>query len=183
MMPSSAERVPAHTTEDVNRRIQQETESRIAYYAEHSNEIGHRLRELDREWDIERAIEANASTLALAGVALGVTSDRRWLALPALVSGFLLQHALQGWCPPVPILRRLGFRTAREIEQERYALMALRGDFEGIGKAASKVQAVLQAVGFGKLFRGAGSGQPGADTARGEGFDTNDSKRLRGAVN
>jgi hypothetical protein len=34
-------------------------------------------------------------------------------------SGFLLQHALQGWCPPVPLLRQLGFRTSYEIEEER----------------------------------------------------------------
>ncbi|WP_111420331.1 efflux transporter outer membrane subunit, partial [Rhodoplanes roseus] len=27
---------------------------------------------------------------------------------------FLFQHAIQGWCPPVPILRRLGFRTELE---------------------------------------------------------------------
>jgi hypothetical protein len=27
------------------------------------------------------------------------------------------------------VLRRLGFRTAREIERERQALKALRGDF------------------------------------------------------
>jgi hypothetical protein len=43
--------------------------------------------------------------------------DRRWLTLPALVTAFLFQHVIQGWCPPVPILRRLGFRTAHEIEQ------------------------------------------------------------------
>jgi hypothetical protein len=36
-----------------------------------------------------------------------------------------MQHALQGWCPPVPILRRLGFRTAREIFEERLALKSL----------------------------------------------------------
>ena len=53
------------------------------------------------------------------GVALGTTSDRRWFALPALVTLFLFQHAIQGWCPPVPILRRLGFRTSYEIEEER----------------------------------------------------------------
>ena len=35
---------------------------------------------------------------------------------------FLLQHALQGWCPPVPILRRQGFRTRHEIDAERQAL-------------------------------------------------------------
>jgi hypothetical protein len=44
-------------------------------------------------------------------------------------------HAVQGWCPPVPVLRRLGFRTASEIDHERYALKALRGDFEKFGAA------------------------------------------------
>jgi hypothetical protein len=38
----------------------------------------------------------------------------------------LFQHAVQGWCPPVPILRRMGFRTIYEIEQERRELLALR---------------------------------------------------------
>jgi hypothetical protein len=91
--------------------------------------IQQRLRELDREWDIERAIEANASSLALIGVALGAFVNRRFLVLPAAVAAFLLQHALQGWCPPVPILRRLGFRTQSEIERERCALLRLLDDF------------------------------------------------------
>jgi hypothetical protein len=34
----------------------------------------------------------------------------------------------------VPILRRLGFRTADEINRERYALKALRGDFKDAEK-------------------------------------------------
>ena len=89
--------------------------------------IPQRLKELDEEWDIERAIEANASALAFTGIALGATTDRRWLILPALVTAFLFQHPVEGWCPPIPILRRLGFRTAHEIEQERHALKALRG--------------------------------------------------------
>ena len=49
--------------------------------------------------------------------------------LPALVTTFLFQHAVQGWCPPIPLLRRLGIRTSREIEIERVALKILRGDF------------------------------------------------------
>ena len=59
--------------------------------------------------DIERTLEANAASLSLIGVTLGLTVDRRWLALPVGVAAFLLQHAVQGWCPPVPVLRRLGF--------------------------------------------------------------------------
>jgi hypothetical protein len=148
MIASTTQRVPAHTAHEVNRRIRRETEERLAYLADHTDEIGARLEELDREWDIERTIEANASTLAFAGVALGATLDRRWLALPALVTAFLFQHAVQGWCPPVPVLRRMGFRTAKEIDQERYALKALRGDFDRIQQAKDKLTAVFQAVGL-----------------------------------
>jgi len=146
-MEPSATRVTAHTSEEVNRRIQQNTLARVAYLADHAEEIDARLEELDREWDIERAIEANASVLAFAGVAVG-SLDRRWLVLPALVTGFLFQHAIQGWCPPVPVLRRLGFRTADEINQERYALKVLRGDFEGVREAKDKVAAVANVLGL-----------------------------------
>jgi hypothetical protein len=59
--------------------------------------------------------------------------NRRWFALPAIVATFLLQHAVQGWCPPLSVFRRLGFRTAAEIDHERYALKAIRGDFAQIG--------------------------------------------------
>jgi len=38
----------------------------------------------------------------------------------------------------MPILRRMGYRTAREIETERIALKALRGDFGKIGPPESE---------------------------------------------
>lgn len=125
MLPATAERVTRHTSPKINARIARETESNIVRYRAAGPEaIRERLRELDREWDIERAIEANASSIALAGIALGAFVHRRFLILPAAVCAFLLQHALQGWCPPVPVLRRLGFRTQTEIEAERCALRA-----------------------------------------------------------
>jgi len=132
MLTTTRDRVPAHTADAVNEHIRAETEKRVRYLAAHPAKIDRRLKELDAEWDIERAIEANASALAFAGVALGATVDKRWLALPALVTAFLFQHAIQGWCPPIPVLRRLGFRTVHEIEEERHALKALRGDFAGV---------------------------------------------------
>src|SRR5690606_22980165 len=82
MLPSNTKRVSSHTAKSINRRLRIEAEERIKYYADHPHEIENRLRELDREWDIERTLEANASTLAFTGVALGATVDRRWLALP-----------------------------------------------------------------------------------------------------
>jgi hypothetical protein len=145
-MVSTRNRVPANTNDDINRRIQREIAEKVRYYAKHKNEIPDRLRELDQEWDIERAIEANAATVGFLGVALGLTRGQRWLLLPALVTGFLFQHAVQGWCPPVPILRRLGFRTYREIEDERQALKALRGDFDRVADAQDKPQAALRAA-------------------------------------
>jgi hypothetical protein len=144
-MPSTRNRVPGSTHADVNRRIQQHIARNVMYYGEHKDEIPQRLRELDQEWDIERAIEANAAAVGFIGVALSAVHDRRWLALPAFVTGFLFQHAVQGWCPPVPILRRLGFRTAHEIAEERQALKALRGDYQKV-KANGGAHAALEAA-------------------------------------
>jgi len=122
-----------HTCEAVNQRIADDTRQRISHFSTRSpHQITQRIEELDREWDVERALEFNASALAFTGVILAATHNRKWLILPGLVTGFLFQHATQGWCPPLPILRRLGFRTSAEINEERYALKALRGDFERI---------------------------------------------------
>lgn len=126
----SEDRVRANTEPQTNERIDREFERKIRLYATLGDPaISSRLAELDREWDIERTLEANAATLALLGTVLGVTSSRRWLALPLIVSGFLLNHAVKGWCPPLPLFRRMGVRTRMEIERERHALKMLRGDF------------------------------------------------------
>ncbi len=140
MLPSTSERVSRHTAPAINERIARETVERVAACAARGPAAIHRrLAELDHEWDTERVLEANASSLMLLGVLLGAGVDRRWFVLPGLVSAFLLQHALQGWCPPIPIIRRLGVRTAAEIERERVALKALRGDFAGLEAPVSAV--------------------------------------------
>ena len=133
MLPSTVDRVPASTDESINEQIRRKTEANIAEYGRADGiAIERRLKELDEEWDIERLLEANAATVSLIGLSLGATVDRRWFLFPAVVAGFLLQHAIQGWCPPLPVFRRWGVRTASEIDYERYALKALRGDFEQV---------------------------------------------------
>lgn len=119
-----------------NARIEARTRAELTKAGTNPRDIGQRLRELDREWDVERILSAHAATLILLGVSLGLGADRRFLALPAVAGVFLLQHALFGWCPPLPVLRRLGFRTTREIHEERIALKALRGDFAGFEEGA-----------------------------------------------
>lgn len=142
-LPSSRERVPAHTDEAINRRIHRHMLYRLEYYARDPLEIDQRLAELDQEWDVERALEANAASVGLIGVLLSVVRGRRYLLLPLTVSGFLLQHALQGWCPPLTIFRRLGLRTRDEIAIERQALKILRGDFKDAGEASAEQAAVI----------------------------------------
>lgn len=148
MPPSTAARVPKHTYIETNKKIEEQTQRNIAYYssADHS-EIESRLKELDREWDMERLLQTNASVVALFGLVLATTVRWKFIILPMAVMGFLLQHAVQGWCPPVSLFRRLGVRTSSEINSEKYALKALRGDFaavpqtQGIQKAREAFRA------------------------------------------
>jgi hypothetical protein len=127
------DRVRAKTAPRVNEFIDDRTVEHLCNYVGQSNAaISQRIEELDREWDIERWLETNASSLAFTGLALGITVNRKWFWLPALVLPFLLLHATHGWCPPVPLLRRFGVRTRSEINAEKYALKILRGDFDGI---------------------------------------------------
>lgn len=120
----SADRVRRSTPVHVNMEIDEATDASIQQYANRDEAmIRRRIDELDREWDIERVLEVNASTLALSGLILGLTVNKKWFALPGVVLPFLLQHGLQGWCPPLPVLRRIGVRTRGEIDREKYALL------------------------------------------------------------
>lgn len=122
----SEDRVRRSTPAHVNERIDRQIDDSVRSYENASREaIVERIHRLNKEWDIERVLEVNASTLALSGLALGVTVNKRWLALPAAVMGFLLLHGVQGWCPPLPILRRRGVRTRQEIDKEKYQLLAI----------------------------------------------------------
>lgn len=146
LLPSTTERVPQQTDPAINERITQQTEANVEAYSADRRLIDVRLEELDGEWDIERILEANAAAVSLIGLTLARFVSRRWFLLPAAVAAFLLQHAVQGWCPPVPLFRRLGIRTQREIDEERYALEAMRGDFLTAKAGSSSAQEVLRAV-------------------------------------
>ena len=123
MNDESNDRVRRSTPTRVDADIDRRTDTNIARYGDRPRgEVTERITELEREWDVERVLEVNASTLAFIGLALGVAVHLHWLALTAVVLLFLFQHGVQGWCPPLPILRRLGIRTRGEIDREKYAL-------------------------------------------------------------
>jgi hypothetical protein len=96
-----------------------------------------RLEALDREWDIDRTIEAEAATMGLIGLALGTLVRPAFLAMPATVGAAVFLFGTRGLYPLLPIFRRLGIRTAREIERERYAVKAVRGDFHAMAQDES----------------------------------------------
>lgn len=140
------DRVQAYTARQVNREIERQATGRVAdAAAEPRQAIARRIDALDEEWDIERWLETNAAALAFSGTVLGLLINKKFFAIPCIVLPFLLQHALQGWCPPVPILRRKGVRTRREIDAEKYALKALRGDFSNMPANGDRAESARMA--------------------------------------
>jgi hypothetical protein len=114
---------------EINRRIDRRIAENVRFYSDkRPEELSRRIWELEREWDIERILQTMAASFSLTGIVLSLTSDRRWILLPGVVLSFLLMHSFQGWCPPVPVLRRLGVRTQEEIDRELYALKGLMGN-------------------------------------------------------
>src|SRR5215510_2341197 len=100
-LPATDERVPARTSALSNERIHARTLHGIARYCGADDQtLTRRIGELEREWDVERIVEAHAGSVSLLGLVLGVTVDRRFLALPFAVSAFLVLHALDGLYPP-----------------------------------------------------------------------------------
>ena len=120
------DRVRKVTSREINQEINREIEESIKHYSTRGRDaIQQRIHKLEKEWDIERVLELNASLFALGGILLASVHNKKWLILSGVVTAFLAQHAIQGWCPPVPLFRLMGIRTQKEIETERHGLLEL----------------------------------------------------------
>jgi hypothetical protein len=128
-----ADRIRNHSSQEVNARIALLTQARAEHAASQGRDaIVQRLTELDREWDVDRVLMANFAVAGGAAYAFGLQrySDRFWgdrpkglLALLGVQIGFMMLHASVGWCPPMALWRRLGFRSKVEIDMERTLLL------------------------------------------------------------
>jgi len=147
-IPSTVERTPQHTAAHVNREIRYRTEQSIARCAAAGRvSINNRLEELDEEWDIDRTLETAAASSFLLTLLFGASAGRFWFLIAVVIAVFLLLHAVQGWCPPVALFRQFGFRTASEIDYERYALKSIRGDFDSLGSGgAASAEQLLETM-------------------------------------
>lgn len=143
---AKGDHVRANTKPKTQARIDEKMREQIKHFASQPKEvISRRIYELEREWDIERVLEANASGLALTSLIWGLTVNKKCLLITGSVLGFLMLHAVRGWCPPVPILRRMGVRTRQEIDRELFALKVLRGDFMDLSTYAAP-ESVVSAI-------------------------------------
>ncbi|KTD08534.1 hypothetical protein [Legionella jamestowniensis] len=138
--------VRANTSYSSNQAIDNKIISTLqSFSTASSDKISQRIDKIEKEYNVERVLELNASILAFIGVLLGAFVNAYWLILPGLVLPFLALHAVQGWCPPLPILRALKVRTQREIDSEKYSLKILRGDFDNL-QNEKDIQKILQVV-------------------------------------
>ena len=114
----------------INSEIRNQTIRNLKLYRGLNKEdITERIRDLNLEWDTERVLEANAAVWLLISSILGFKFGRFWFLVTGFLGSFMLQHALQGWCPPIPFIRRWGIRTEDEINAEKTVLKMIRGDF------------------------------------------------------
>ncbi len=134
-LPPSTKRVELQTSKKTNKTIQENTINNLNKFKDASyNELSARIETLENEWDTERVLEANAASITFISTILGFTLSSYWFIFIGIISFFLLQHAVQGWCPPLPLIRSLGVRTPEEIYNEKTVLKILRGDFDNKNK-------------------------------------------------
>jgi len=89
-----------------------------------------RLQQLDREWTVGRFIKVSLAVIIGVGLALTFWVNPYWAVLPALAALCLLQYLFSRHSLLGELFRGFGFRPGCEIEQEKLALRALRGDFK-----------------------------------------------------
>jgi hypothetical protein len=82
------------------------------------------LHRLESEIAQEQALQFGAAAIGFIGAILGLAVSSAFVLLPAFAIATLGQYLLQGWCPPLALLARLGLRSSAEIDSERYALTA-----------------------------------------------------------
>ena len=100
--------------------------------AEGPDAIDARLEQLEGEWTAGRMVKATLGVAILAGFALATLHDPYWLILPAIAGGFLLQYVFFRGGVLAKAFCGLGFRGGKEIDDERFALRTLRGDFRNL---------------------------------------------------
>ncbi len=138
--PPTTKRVACNTQPDINDKIRQHTLQNLDKYKGSIEEvISEKIENLNAEWDTERVLEADAALMIMITAFLGFRHNRGWLLFTTAISLSLLSHALQGWCPSIPLIRKMGIRTSEEIYNEKTVLKMIRGDFDKENDSVSEM--------------------------------------------
>ena len=131
MVPIKPSRfAPQRTADEISDPARLDIEDRLSEIAYQGRAaIARRLAELDREWTAGRVAKVVMATGILTGISLTVAISPWWLLLPGSLALVLLQHAISRECWMTQAFKQFGLRSAIEIEHERWALKAIRGDF------------------------------------------------------
>lgn len=91
--------------------------------------IEQRLARLDAEWSVGQMLKATTGALILVGLGLTMYVNPWFALVPALAGLALLQYLVSRRNVLADLFAGMGFRAGADIEHERIALKALRGDF------------------------------------------------------
>lgn len=107
-----------------------DTRKNLRFYGSLGREaLDERIQALEDEWDLEKAGTMLLSGAGLLGLVMGLIGSPRWRLLAWAAVPLLFLHGRGQWKSAEGLLRPMGFRPRREIQEEKYALKALRGDF------------------------------------------------------
>lgn len=125
---NSQDRIRLHTIQGINEKIDRETMDNVLAFKKLPKdkrvEISRRIEELNQEWDVDRVVMTNFAVVGGTTILRSLWKKKALGAL-AIQMSFLLYYAVKGWCPPLPIFRKLGFRTKSEIEREKNELVKI----------------------------------------------------------
>jgi hypothetical protein len=116
---------------------QSKTWDNVRFYGSLGREgLSERIRSLDEEWDAEKFVTLALSGAGLLGLIMGLLGSRLWRVLTWVSLPLLFLAGQEKWRPSEGVLKSLGLRSRREIYEEKYALKALRGDFQNVDSAS-----------------------------------------------
>ena len=109
----------------VTEKIRRRTSARVSRAAAGGPEaLRRRLARLSWEPSLHRACGTTLAAAAILGVGMSGRGRQRWLLLTGAAAALWAHEAATGASPFCHVLRRFGFRTGREILQERETLLA-----------------------------------------------------------
>lgn len=111
-------------------RMKEPLEKRLACLADAGPAaITERLNHIDSEWSAGRITKAVIGVAIIVGMVLAASLNWWWLIMPS-IGGLLLLQYLFGRTSWLGLLfQRLGFHSGEELDREKMALKAIRGDF------------------------------------------------------